>query len=579
MESTVIANPSKDPLGFELTLTKALCSVIDSARALSVSLLIDNEEWDQLAHMGIDSLSYQDVGNFADDYLVSKILSKSVNLPLGVDRKEAAIRSFYSAESTCKETNERLLGGPKPHWWRAFQKNLRRILGPHQLAAQAMPELLRIGSGACIGVRGDGLVGSDKFDLPMSIYPKLVPYYEAIVGETVAEYRPLRSCKVVRANRFFSVSKNSETERGACTEAAVAVMYQLSLGEYLVSRLKMFGVDLSSQAWNQALAQMAVAWRLATLDLSQASDTMAWGLLLEGLPVEWFHLLDLGRADYTEMPDGTFVELEKFCSMGNGFTFPLETVVFLALIQTFVPQKERCLTAVYGDDIIVPQRYAAALIDALEFSGFSVNTKKSFLAGNFFESCGHDFFNGVNVRPFFLRSEPDEHVPYAVGVTNALRLWSNRRNHGYNCDQRFRKVWLELKDLCPWFWAKCRVPSTMGDVGLYGSHKEIRAHSTRRSLAKSDKAVQFCGWEGVLVKSVSMVPDTKDKKTFGIVLAGLIGKRTPEYTARSRRSLNWLFPDVADFTTYGLEPKRGYLRLVCTCKTWVSDLGQDLAWC
>lgn len=589
MSSVVIPNPTRNLLGFETTLTQAVCEILNSPRALMVHTLIKYKEWDQLATMTCDSRNYRDVGAFADDYLVSNLMRKSTSMPSRgpEDLKAEALRRFYAAELLCKGTNDRFLSSEwvPPTWWHAFTKNLSRILGPVSSAAKALPGLVANGPGASIGVRGLGLVPSDKFDTRPTLTEEQLPYYEAIVGETMAEYRPRRCVRVVKGNRFFSVPKDSITERGACTEPTVSMMGQLALGEYIRRRLLKWGVDIRTQEWNQALAEYAAEWRLATIDLSQASDLMAWGFLLQALSLEWFSLLSLLSCRFTLMPDGSWVELEKFCSMGNGFTFALQTAVFEAIVLTFVKPEDRCVTAVYGDDIIVPQAQSRDVIDALEFSGFRVNTRKSYLAGSFFESCGTDWFLGRNVRPFNLQNEEGcESVPIALTVLNALRRWSSRRNaldKGHNewregCDRRFFSLWKTLKQHVPHPWANCRVPLRLGDTGILSDSSEL----ITRPLPESS-------WEGVEVLAVRLEPVTLEKRTFGVLLAALMNAGDEDH-----RVLNPIWGSIAERLeveliglppsfrrpTLGREPRRGLFGQPVAGWTHIWDVGPGLAW-
>jgi hypothetical protein len=58
---------------------------------------------------------------------------------------------------------------------------------------------------------------------------------------------------------------------------------------------------------------------------------------------------------------------------------------------------------VYGDDLIFPSRYAKAVSDALSKSGLKINHDKSFVHGSFRESCGADYFRGVECTPTRLK--------------------------------------------------------------------------------------------------------------------------------------------------------------------------------
>jgi hypothetical protein len=89
--------------------------------------------------------------------------------------------------------------------------------------------------------------------------------------------------------------------------------------------------------------------------------------------------------------------------MGNGFCFPLETLIFASLCET--AYQESSLPSdysVYGDDIIVRKSVANRVVELLKLCGFTVNRDKTFLSGPFRESCGADWFKGEDVRPINL---------------------------------------------------------------------------------------------------------------------------------------------------------------------------------
>jgi len=182
-------------------------------------------------------------------------------------------------------------------------------------------------------------------------------------------------------------------------------MFQLGIGSYMAARLKRFGVDITDQSRNQKLARLgSIEGGLATLDLSSASDCISIGLVEHLLPHDWSAFLSRFRTGLMEYSD-TVIKLEKFSTMGNGYTFPLETLIFWALAQSVCESKEESdAVSVYGDDIIVPTHRYKLLVEVLHACGFVVNTKKSFAEGPFRESCGADYLSGINIRPYYLRS-------------------------------------------------------------------------------------------------------------------------------------------------------------------------------
>lgn len=587
-------------LQLETDVTTAICEIIDSPRALTVALLVKYNEWAQLFGLRCEQTNYLDTaeGNFADDYLVTSLLQKSQHAPAQTDLEVVAIQKFLTSEERCKSTSDRLYGAEHPSWFRRFRGHVAKLLGP--LGADELNNVVNLahhGSGACVGVKGDGLVSSDKFENRLTMTSTYSFFHESIAGEALAEYRKRQGWHVVDGSTFFTVLKDAEGHRGATTEPGENVKFQLGIGEHLMDRLKIFGCDLRDQSINQFLASKARDWRLATVDLKQASDSTALGLVFEGFPEKWTHLLMIARSHKCNLPvlvekDGVQViqtdhmgrpvrgtiGLEKLSSMGNGFTFPVETIIFLAAAWTVVPSKSRMFVSVYGDDIIVPQAYVHDLITVLSYLGYETNSKKTFLAGRFFESCGTDWFNNRDVRPFFLRQSPTSKIPYILQIANSLRLWTEKRTWGHGCDPRFKTLWLALARSVPEPW-NTKVPRSLGDTGVITSLSEAKRYARLSCTVRcKDHLGGKLGWEGYSVKHVVMSPLTADTKRYGIVLHHLMRKqpfvppdRLSWNVAKAPPTRGYLLKvlreyvacvdskDTTGLATMGLEPRRGYL--------------------
>jgi hypothetical protein len=117
--------------------------------------------------------------------------------------------------------------------------------------------------------------------------------------------------------------------------------------------------------------------------------------------------------------EGKWVLLEKFSSMGNGFTFPLQTILFYAITREVCG--EDAIISVFGDDIICPQEKALDVMAALKWFGHKPNYQKSHHEGVFRESCGEDFFAGVAVRPHFVEQWPTEPLDWYSLSNGVLR--------------------------------------------------------------------------------------------------------------------------------------------------------------
>jgi hypothetical protein len=207
----------------------------------------------------------------------------------------------------------------------------------------------------------------------------------------------------IDTGRVDFVPKSAKEERTISVEPMLNSMVQLGIGSYIASRLAKQGVDIKDQTLNQRMAcEGSITGALATLDLSSASDTISCGLVESLLPLEWWDFLRACRTGRSETPDGV-VRLEKFSSMGNGFTFPLETLIFYSLALACCEPSDNRKVNAYGDDIIVPTYAYPLLIRVLRSCGFLVNEAKSFSSGNFRESCGKDYLSGIDVRPCYIK--------------------------------------------------------------------------------------------------------------------------------------------------------------------------------
>jgi hypothetical protein len=380
------------------------------------------------------------------------------------------------------------------------------------------------------------------------------------MGERWSNHVPLKV--IVPGNRFTTVPKTAKKRRGICIEPDLNVFGQLGIGaEIRTSLKKRLGIDLDTQEWNRFLAEKSFEWHLATIDLSQASDTIARSVVEELLPPDWATLLGLFRSPSTFIDDG-WVALEKWSSMGNGYTFELETLIFSSILLAVLRLEEAegawAHCAVYGDDIICPRVHAKAVVEALEDFGFKVNGKKSHLAGDFFESCGTDWFQAQPVRPFFCsRNESDSGViPYELQLANALRLYANRRNRGDGCDVRFHGVWSWLTRKIPREW-RHYVPVSLGDCGILADE----ADCTGKLPADVDKNGVYVGWEGWWVSCVQLRPKELRKRSFGRLLLALARAGGDE-----------------PILTKGKEPQRGLFGSIRTKRVHVSTWTGSFLW-
>jgi hypothetical protein len=246
--------------------------------------------------------------------------------------------------------------------------------------------------------------------------------------------------KLVDGNRLSLVPKNIDISRTICTEPTLNMWYQLGLGNIIRERLRQFfGIDLRFVAdVNRHMARlgsidMSGPRSFSTIDLESASDSISLTLVDELFP-QWFSsLLKYLRSPVSRLPDGSALPLNMVSTMGNGFTFPLQTLLFSAVVSAVYEEKGIPLNrvnskdpnwSVFGDDIIVRSDAYDRVIHLLGLLGFRVNAEKSFNKGPFRESCGCDFFKGHMVRGAYLKhlsTSQDTYVAF-----NKLVRWSAR---------------------------------------------------------------------------------------------------------------------------------------------------------
>jgi len=220
-----------------------------------------------------------------------------------------------------------------------------------------------------------------------------------------------------RPVKVILVPKTLKTPRVIAVEPTCMQYTQQGILESLVRAIerdnilsKLIGFD--DQGPNQDLArQGSLNGDLASLDLSEASDRVS-NQLVRAMSHQFPHLfegLDATRSRKADVPGKGVLRLSKFASMGSALCFPIEAVVFLTTILLGIQDElKRPLTRrdllslvgkvrVYGDDIIVPVEYVRSVVDKLQTFGFVVNVEKSFWTGKFRESCGKEYYDGVDV--------------------------------------------------------------------------------------------------------------------------------------------------------------------------------------
>lgn len=238
--------------------------------------------------------------------------------------------------------------------------------------------------------------------------------------------------EVVDGNRITFVPKDARVERSIAIEPTLNLYLQLGVDGFIRRRLKRWGVDLDHQEKNQRLAYLGSIETVdpyVTIDLANASNSISLKLCKALLPECWYNYLIALRSPVGDLK-GQTISYEMISSMGNGYTFALESAIFTSIVYGVMKETsgsfKRDEFAVYGDDIIVRQSISSTLIEALTNCGFEINVDKSFLDGSVRESCGTDWFQGIPVRPVFLHDIPSEVDELLSDLNRLKRILSLR---------------------------------------------------------------------------------------------------------------------------------------------------------
>jgi hypothetical protein len=539
-------------------------SSIDTPRALTVWLLYSEKQHDQLSALDIDPNLYTNPYRFRLDYVATQFLSKASFLKTSFDRKKVAVSKFLKFEDLCGQTNRRFLSplsdplnnGSNVWLLHATKRKIEMILGDY--SCDEFVDNANWGPGVSTLINGEEVSGFNKFHAERGITPDLY----SLVSPWFSVAYPLWSEHLTRSygdewmifqggNKIVTVPKNSKTDRVIAIEPGINLWFQKAIGTMIRRRLSRFRIDLNDQSINQQLAwQSSSDETLATVDFSSASDSISLEVVRELIPPRWFQIMDAARSK-VGIADGKPFVWKKFSSMGNGFTFELESLIFYAAalaVNEYLDYDSP--VSVYGDDVIIDSRSFALFSEFSAFLGFRVNEQKSFSSGHFRESCGSHYFSGVDCKPIFLK-ERLSNVETVYKLANSLRMLAHRFGFNRRCDASLRDAWLHLYDRVPPN-LRFGVPLSAGDTGFISNFDESCPVRARYGI------------EGFYYRALVSLGVTRDGDGQALTLAHLrlLGTSSPEDLDRSRpqstRELRQLqlFDNRASCLRYFFQPLR-----------------------
>jgi len=358
------------------------------------------------------------------------------------EQKIEASASFYNTDrevgcfdSTLEE--EEMIKSP---FWRTARSLVSRVIGDidwNSIIPSHGPGAVFPSFDPCM--RSDFTTLYDSIE---SHYPFFEYFYGLGVKPSYSEYKKdwenrLQCCSEIQSS-LCCVPKDSRGPRLISVHPRESIWIQQGQRRLLESAiLTRVGdeISLADQSVNGSAALRASVDRsFSTLDLSEASDRLSCKVVKFLFGEYAYNKISCSRASHIKMLDGSVVKLQKWAPMGNALCFPVESLVFWAMVRASISVRFGSRSAaatdvyVFGDDIIVETKYYSATVAGLERAGLKVNLSKSFHRGFFRESCGVDAFKGVNVTPHRMK----RHVLSSYSDLDALcALAKNLRISGF----------------------------------------------------------------------------------------------------------------------------------------------------
>lgn len=289
------------------------------------------------------------------------------------------------------------------------RKNIKRILGEYSVDEVA--DHVRFGSRACYGVPFHRAYLHEKMDasLPSSrAHSKWFVEHlhsDSILSDAFKNKEKLflTDCASLALSL---VPKSFKSLRIVKPQTVLGNFYTNGLGSVLQDRLLKEGLDIRrlQAKHGRIVKKQSKSGYLATADLSAASDSITYELLGRLLPRPWLRAVMLGTARYVNI-EHQRVRLSSIATMGDGHTFPLQTLIFYSLLKAIRDLKKTSGTiSVYGDDLIYPASLHHIVVRIFSNLHFIINEDKTYAdrcrEGVFRESCGSDYYRGCDVRPF-----------------------------------------------------------------------------------------------------------------------------------------------------------------------------------
>lgn len=328
-------------------------------------------------------------------------------------------------------------------------------------------------------------------------------------------------------------------------------------------------INLISQKQNQEYARYASYMQVyCTCDYSSASDLIGARLvntIFDKVPFK--RLLMVLRSKTSQLGDKT-TKLQKFAPMGNALSFPVESIIFGALCELSCRWAGVAPTwSVFGDDVILPVQ-AFPHLEVLSLAlNFKLNRDKSFVESSFAESCGREYFNGVDVTPMYFRIQVSN-LKNPVNADN-FSAWVEMVNNCFNLGfTRTRKKLLSL--LTESYYGKQKQKI----VPLYeNAYDSIFSYHDANAVLVADEGTlpQFVDWVPQLYGTRPVERITDPSVSRQLLVCTNVNSDQPMHDWLAQRALEESYKDYFDMQL-GLEKsyKKDLRRTGLRTRRWVA---------
>lgn len=338
---------------------------IDSPRSLAVFKLCECYLLDKTTRSfsrfaaELDSLSFNTnwydqntIAAFRDDYCATVLLSKLPPSGGSSELSDRAIEAFKEGEAVSLRVTKDWLNLSKieAKLWSegvslsTIQDTLRSVLGRCP-SFQRLSDAGYFTEGASVLMSRSQASAARKCEEGLSVTAPLAVRLTRDQVNLNPMLNNRTSWFLSPGNLVTTVPKNIKTNRTIAMEPEINAFFQRSVGDVIRQRLLKRGIDLNDQTLNQRACLAAQSQEFATIDLRNASNSVNARVCEALLPPDWFDTLDVCRSQYGTFNnrssirgrngvirhDDSWFEYSMLSSMGNGFTFELESARHLTI--------------------------------------------------------------------------------------------------------------------------------------------------------------------------------------------------------------------------------------------------------